>query len=138
MYAALAQSSNVYFYYIGGGYGNRDGLGIDRLKVYANIFGFGIPTSLSVFNEPPGLIPDPEWKSKEYDEEWRVGDTYNTVIGQYAFQATPLQLARATAAIANGGYLIEPHFNKGQSSGRKNWQCRMNHFRSRSGECGAL
>ncbi len=116
MYGALAQSSNVYFYYIGGGYGDRIGLGIDRLKTYASIFGFGTPTSLGVFHEPDGLIPSPLWKEQEHGDEWRIGDTYNTVIGQYAFQVTPLQLARATAALANGGYLVEPHFNKGEIS----------------------
>ena len=106
---ALAWSSNVFFYYLGGGYGPRHkGLGIDRLKTYAELFGFGTPTTLTVFHEPEGLIPHPKWKEEQYAEVWRVGDTYNTVIGQYAFQVTPLQLARATAALANGGYLVEP------------------------------
>ena len=109
---AIAWSSNVFFYYIGGGYGNTyEGLGIDRLKVYANLFGLGVPTNLTVFHEPKGLIPDPAWKEERYAEEWRIGDTYNTVIGQYAFQVTPLQLARATAAIANNGMVVEPRLS---------------------------
>ena len=106
---AIAWSSNVFFYHIGGGYENTyEGLGIDRLKVYANLFGFGVPTNLTVFHEPKGLIPNPVWKEERYAEEWRIGDTYNTVIGQYAFQVTPLQLTRAIAAIANNGIVVEP------------------------------
>ena len=117
LYGALAWSSNVYFYYIGGGYGHiKDALGIDRMNFYANIFGFGRGTKLEVFNEPDGLIPNPEWKRNRYETEWTIGDTYNTVIGQYAFQVTPLQLARGVSAIANGGYMLEPHLNKDKAA----------------------
>ena len=115
IYDALAVSSNIYFYYVGGGYGHiQESLGIDRLSFYGNIFGFGRQTEIGVFTEPKGLIPNPEWKKNRYDEEWRVGDTYNTVIGQYSFQVTPLQMARAVAAIANGGFIVEPHLEKGK------------------------
>lgn len=117
IYDAIAQSSNVYFYYVGGGYGHIDkGLGIDRLNFYAKMFGFGRPTNIGIFHEPEGLVPNPKWKKELYNEEWTIGDTYNTVIGQYAFQATPLQLARATAAIANGGIYLDPHVQKGEQS----------------------
>ncbi len=117
VYGAIAQSSNVYFYYVGGGYGHIDeGLGIDRLNFYAEMFGFGRPTTIGVFHEPEGLLPNPKWKKNRYGEDWTIGDTYNTVIGQYAFQVTPLQLARATAAIANGGILLEPHLQKEERS----------------------
>ena len=115
---AIAWSSNVYFYHIGGGYENMTGLGIDRMNTYAGMFGFGTPTSLGVFNEPDGLVPTPKWKKNIHGEPWRVGDTYNTVIGQYAFQVTPLQIARGVAAIANGGYVPEVHLEKGNSSSR--------------------
>ena len=114
---AIAWSSNIFFYHIGGGYDHiAEGLGIDRLKFYAGMFGFGRSTDVGMFREPDGLVPTPEWKSRVYDDEWRIGDTFNTVIGQYAFQVTPLQLARATAAIANGGHMIEPHLEKGRRS----------------------
>ena len=114
---AIAQSSNVYFYYVGGGYGHIDkGLGIDRLNFYAKMFGFGRPTAIGMFHEPEGLVPNPKWKKDLYDEGWTIGDTYNTVIGQYAFQATPLQLVRATATVANGGVFLEPHLQKGKQS----------------------
>ena len=113
LYDAIAQSSNVYFYYIGGGHDHiTEGLGIDRLVFFAEMFGFGRPTEIGVFHEPEGLIPNPKWKKERYGEEWTIGDTYNTVIGQYAFQVTPLQLARATAVIANNGVLLEPHIQK--------------------------
>ena len=114
IYDAIAWSSNVYFYHIGGGYGHiNEGLGIDRLNFYAEMFGFGRPTEIGGFHEPFGLVPDPTWKKNWYGEKWNIGDTYNTVIGQYAFQTTPLQLTRATAAIANGGIMLEPHLEKG-------------------------
>ena len=117
MYDAIAYSSNVYFYYVGGGYGHiTEGLGIDRLNFFSEIFGFGRPTEIGVFHEPEGMVPNPKWKKERYGEGWTIGDTYNTVIGQYAFQVTPLQLARGLAAIANGGILLEPHLSKdGQS-----------------------
>ena len=117
IYDAIAWSSNIYFYYAGGGYGHvPEGLGIDRLNFYADMFGFGRVTQVGGFPEPKGLVPNPKWKENRYGEKWRIGDTYNTVIGQYAFQVTPLQLARATAAIANGGYMLEPHLKKGKTS----------------------
>ncbi len=117
IYDAIAQSSNVYFYYVGGGYGHIDeGLGIDRLNFYAKMFGFGRSTNIGIFHEPDGLVPNPKWKKERYDEGWTIGDTYNTVIGQYAFQTTPLQLVRATAAIANGGIFLEPHLQNGKQS----------------------
>lgn len=116
---AIAWSSNVFFYHIGGGYGEMTrGLGIDRLHFYAGVFGLDRPTQLGVFAEPRGIMPNPKWKKEWYDETWRVGDTYNTVIGQYAFQVTPLQMARAMAALANNGYILEPHFERGRQSER--------------------
>lgn len=109
IYDAIAQSSNVYFYTVGGGHGELDGLGIDRLNFYAKLFGLGRKTNIGFFEQPDGLVPNPEWKEERYDEKWTLGDTYNTSIGQYDFQVTPLQLARAIAAIGNNGFLIEPN-----------------------------
>jgi len=106
---ALAVSSNVYFYVIGGGFGDQVGLGINRLERYARGFGLGAPTGMNWTVEAKGVIPNPEWKKEFFDDDvWRLGDTYHTSIGQYGFQVTPLQMARAVAAIANGGWLVTP------------------------------
>ncbi|MBT3282589.1 hypothetical protein HON59_01080 [bacterium] len=108
---AIAVSSNVYFYEVGGGFEGQKGLGIKNIEKYMRMFGFGEKTDIydEVLEEKIGVIPNPEWKEENFDgEEWRVGDTYHTAIGQYGFQVTALQLSRAVAAIANGGKLYKP------------------------------
>lgn len=109
MRKALAQSSDEYFYQVGGGFESQPGLGINRINQYAKLFGFGTTTGIDLPSETYGNIPSPEWKKKVFNENWLVGDTYHTAIGQYGFQLTPLELVRATASIANGGYLVTPH-----------------------------
>lgn len=109
MRQAIAASSDEYFYQIGGGYKDQPGLGIKRLKEYAERFGFATTTGIDLPDEEHGVIPSPEWKKKLFDEDWLVGNTYHSSIGQYGFQVTPLELLRAVAAIANGGYLVQPH-----------------------------
>ncbi len=105
---ALAMSSNVYFYQIGGGFQEQEGLGISRINQYLEKFGFGQKVNVEGFNNQSGTIPNPEWKRKTFDDDWRLGDTYFTSIGQYGFQVTPIQVARAVSSIANDGKLIEP------------------------------
>lgn len=105
---AIAWSSDVFFYSVGGGYGPVKGLGIERLKYWFETFGFTKPTGIELSREASGFIPDPAWKQKTYNEPWRLGDTYHTAIGQYAMQITPIEAARAIAAVANGGKLIKP------------------------------
>jgi penicillin-binding protein 2 len=106
---AIAFSSDVYFYEIGGGYGDQKGLGITNIKKYAELFGLSHKTGINLFGEQTGVIPDPAWKKIHFDnEDWRLGDTYHTVIGQYGVQVTPLQILRGISAIANGGLLITP------------------------------
>ena len=106
---ALAVSSDVYFYTVGGGYQDQQGLGIANIEKYMRLFGFGSPTGVALSGEEAGVIPNPEWKAENFDgERWFLGNTYHTAIGQYGFQVTPIQLVRATAAIANGGYLVSP------------------------------
>lgn len=110
MRQALAVSSNVYFYEIGGGFENQPGLGIVRLEKYTRLFGLGEETGIDLNGEESGTIPNPKWKQENFtDGEWRIGDTYHTAIGQYGVQVTPLQMARAIAAIANNGTLVTPH-----------------------------
>ena len=113
MRRALAVSSDVYFYVIGGGYASQRGLGIAKIDEYAKKFGFSLPTGIVLGNEPDGTIPTPEWKREVFDDAWRLGDTYNTAIGQYGFQVTPLQVVRYVSAIANGGNLLTPQLVAG-------------------------
>ncbi|MBI3671415.1 penicillin-binding protein 2 [Candidatus Azambacteria bacterium] len=109
---ALAVSSNVFFYTLGGGYGDIVGLGMQRMKKYLNLFGFGNDTGIDINSEEAGIIPDPEWKKKVKGEDWYTGDTYISAIGQGNMLVTPLQLAMATSAIANGGTLLKPYLVK--------------------------
>ncbi len=110
---AIAVSSNVYFYEVGGGFKDQKGIGIEGINKYARLFGFGKKTG-SPFPEKNGLIPNPEWKARVFNNDpWRIGDTYNTSIGQYGFQVTPIQIVRAIGAIANGGSLMTPTLEKG-------------------------
>ena len=110
---AIAVSSDVYFYEVGGGFGSQKGIGIDNIEKYVRMFGFGTTTNINFPGEQKGILPDPAWKAKNFNGEiWRLGDTYNTTIGQYGFQVTPIQSVRAVAAIANNGTLLTPTFLK--------------------------
>ncbi len=113
MRRALAVSSDVYFYEIGGGFEGQTGLGIANIDKYMRLFGFGAEPPGNDFFGDAGVIPTPEWKRANFDgEAWNLGNTYHTVIGQYGFQVTPLQVARGIAAVANGGRLLEPRLIK--------------------------
>ncbi len=112
---AIAWSSDIFFYTVGGGFGSQKGLGIDRLAYWYEQFGLGSPTGINVSGEASGLIPTPAWKKKVFNEPWYLGDTYFTAIGQYSVQVTPLQMARAIAAVANGGKLFTPTLLLGQT-----------------------
>ena len=112
---ALAMSSDVYFYTVGGGFGDQKGLGINNIDSYIRLFGFGSDVGSGFFNDKIGTIPTPAWKATNFSgEAWRLGDTYHTSIGQYGFQVTPIQAVRAVAAVANGGSLLEPTILTGQ------------------------
>mgnify|MGYP001575280397 FL=1 len=111
MAQALAVSSDVYFYSIGGGFEDQKGLGISNIERYVRLFGVGEKTGIDLPDEKAGIIPSPEWKEKNFNgDPWRVGDTYHTAIGQYGFQVTPVQMARAISVIGNYGKLVTPHF----------------------------
>ncbi len=109
MREAIAVSSDEYFYQIGGGYMDQPGLGIDRINTYASMFGFGTTTGIDLPGEEYGVVPSQAWKKKVFGEDWLLGNTYHTSIGQYGFQLTPLELIRGIASIANGGTLVTPH-----------------------------
>ncbi len=112
---AIAVSSNVYFYEVGGGFEGQKGIGILNIEKYAKMFGFGTTTKINFSGENPGTIPSPEWKKKYFNgDDWRVGDTYNTAIGQYGFQVSPLQAVRAVATLATGGDIVTPTLVKNE------------------------
>lgn len=104
----LMQSCDIYFYNVGGGFGDFKGLGLTRLADYARQFGFGAPTGINLPGEVAGLVPSERWKRENYDANWVTGDTYNMSIGQGYILSTPLQLLNAVAAVANGGTLYRP------------------------------
>ncbi|QQG52545.1 MAG: penicillin-binding protein 2 [Candidatus Falkowbacteria bacterium] len=106
---AIAMSVNTFFYYIGGGYGDFKGLGLDGLVKYARLFGLGEKTGIDLNGEVSGFVPTAAWKEQTKNEPWYIGDTYHFAIGQGDVLVTPLQVANYTAAIANGGTLYQPH-----------------------------
>ena len=106
---ALAESVNTYYYIIGGGYDQVTGLGVSRITDYASRFGFGEKTGIDLPTEADGFLPSKEWKEEAKGERWYVGDTYHLAIGQGDFLTTPLQMARGTAIIANGGQTFTPY-----------------------------
>ncbi len=110
MRRAIAVSSNVYFYSIGGGFDGQKGIGIANIEKYSRMFGLGSTTGIDLAGEKSGTVPSPEWKAKVFKgEPWRLGNTYHTIIGQYGFQTTLIQVVRAIAAVANSGTLVTPH-----------------------------
>lgn len=120
---AIAVSSDVYFYQIGGGFPGQKGLGIDRIDKYARMFGFGSSVQNNYFTGKVGVIPNQDWKKENFNGDiWRLGDTYNTAIGQYGFQITPVQAVRAVCVIANGGYLITPTLTMSSTTSEKSIQ----------------
>ena len=110
--SALARSSNVYFYTVGGGFGGQEGLGIERLKRWWELFRLNQKTGIDLPGEQVGVLPDPQWKKEVMGEDWRIGDTYHVSIGQGDLLVTPIGLASYVSAIANGGVFFEPHIVK--------------------------
>lgn len=122
--AAIAQSSNVYFYAVGGGLPKDvappevlsggdyiGGLGISRLHDWWQKFLLGKRTGIDLPGEVEGLLPTPQWKEEQTGTPWLLGDTYNVSIGQGDLLVTPLQLLGYISAIANGGRIWGPHVN---------------------------
>lgn len=108
MRRAIAVSSNVYFYSIGGGFEDQIGLGVARIKTYLKLFGFGEKTGIDLAGEKDGYLPN-ETKKKENGRNWTIGDTYNLSIGQGDLLVTPLQMAVYAATIASKGKMPYPH-----------------------------
>jgi len=109
---AIAESINTFFYAIGGGWNNFQGLGITRLAEGFRRFGLGSKVGIDLPSERDGFVPTPEWKQRTQGTPWFIGDTYHTSIGQGGLEVTPLQDAVWTAVFANGGDLVRPHVVK--------------------------
>jgi len=130
MREAIAFSSNVYFYIIGGGLPEiavpqanvntpLEGLGITKMAANYRRFGMGELTGINLAQEQAGVVPDPDWKREVFDDDWRLGDTYFTAIGQFGFLTTPIQMLRAYGGLATGE-LVYPHVVAGYESDKKN------------------
>ncbi|HON22035.1 MAG TPA: penicillin-binding protein 2 [Candidatus Paceibacterota bacterium] len=104
MQDAIARSSNVYFYIIGGGYENFVGLGIERIRNYLEKFQFNLVTGIDLPAEKVSNIPDEKSKNP-----WRIGDTYNVSIGQGDLLTTPIRLITSLNVMVNGGKILRPH-----------------------------
>ncbi len=114
--SAIAMSSDIFFYIVGGGLDSAkiEGLGIERLSDYYRKFNLGKITGIDVPGEKSGLVPDPAWKMNYYNKnavlgKWYLGDTYHVSIGQGDLLVTPLQVALWTSIIANNGVGMKPH-----------------------------
>jgi penicillin-binding protein 2 len=114
----ISNSSNVYFYQLGGGDADElgtgvpgevpEGLGICRLGTYARALGYGDYSGIELPDEADGIIPDPKWKRIAHGENWSTGDTYIASVGQGFVTATPLQVLMSASTIANDGKLMQP------------------------------
>jgi len=102
MRSAIQRSCDVYFYEI------ARRLGVDRLSVTAKKFGLGKKTLEGYSEEKSGVVPNTAWKKKFIGQNWYLGETLHSGIGQGYFQSTPIQLCLMTAQLANGGYEIQP------------------------------
>ncbi len=102
MHSAIEHSCNTYMFHI------AKTIGAEKIAVVARKFGFGKPTGIDLSSESAGLVPDALWKKERFKQEWRLGDSLNTAIGQGFTLATPLQIARFCAAIATKGKLLTP------------------------------
>src|SRR5579863_4286553 len=105
---AIFQSCDVFFYTL------AEKLGIGRIAKYATMFGLGQRTGIDLPQEVTGVMPSEEWKIRNYKQKWYAGETISVGIGQGAVTATPIQMARAIAAIASGGLLVRPHVTNPQ------------------------
>jgi penicillin-binding protein 2 len=112
MRLGIANSCDVYFYKISGGFDQDgefvEGLTVDRIDVYGTQFGYGRIQGIELPLEAEGNLPTRAWKRQTQGEPWSTGDDYNLGIGQGFMTATPLQQAQMASVIANGGFLYKP------------------------------
>jgi penicillin-binding protein 2 len=110
MVGGIAHSCDIFFYKVGGGFEEEDfeGLGVERIAQYAELFGLGEPTGVELTADFGGLVPTADWKRLTYGESWTTGDTYILSIGQGFLLVTPLEMLNAFNVFANGGTLYRP------------------------------
>ncbi|MDP1996363.1 MAG: penicillin-binding protein 2, partial [Gallionella sp.] len=114
MFKSIVVSCDTYYY------GLATDLGIDRISGYLSRFGFGKKTGIDLEGETSGLLPSQEWKMKRYGQKWYAGDTVSVGIGQGYNLVTPMQLAFATATLANNGAGYKPHLVREVRNSRSN------------------
>jgi penicillin-binding protein 2 len=106
LHKGIVASCDVFFYHVG------QLLGIDKISYYASGLGLGQRTGIDLPGEQAGMVPSEGWSERVNHHKWYPGSTISVAIGQGAVTATPIQLARMIAAVANGGMLIPPHLMK--------------------------
>lgn len=105
---AIAQSCNIFFFTIGGGFGNISGLGAEKINKYLTASLADVRLGIDLPGEEHGFVPSPDWKLQTRGENWYQGDTYNISVGQGDLLITPLWLNSYVSAIANGGTIYKP------------------------------
>lgn len=121
--SAIAESSDPFFYVIGGGHENYgiDGLGVQRIVEYLRKFNLGEELGVNLPSEEPGFVPTPEWKKNRFvgtdESRWYLGNTYHLSIGQGYLLTTPMQVNAFTNAIANNGKILKPRLTNLESKG---------------------
>jgi penicillin-binding protein 2 len=121
---AITNSSDTFFYQIAVQFNNR-GEKPSELSEWSRKFGFGSKTGIELIEDEPGIVPDPAWKRKTFNQDWVEGDSINMSIGQGDTIATPLQVAVMFSVIANGGYRVKPHLLKDDQES-KQWRESLN------------
>ncbi|MBI4681902.1 MAG: penicillin-binding protein 2 [Nitrospirae bacterium] len=106
---AIVESCDVYFYEIG------KRINIDTIAKYASAFGLGRPTGIDLDGEASGNLPSSQWKLKTKKEKWYQGETLSVAIGQGYLTVTPIQMAKLTAGLVNGGKIYKPHLLAGET-----------------------
>ena len=105
---AIAQSCNIFFFTVGGGFGNISGLGAEKIYKYLTAGLANMELGIDLPGEEKGFVPSPDWKLQTRGESWYQGDTYNISVGQGDLLVTPLWLNSYISAIANGGTIYKP------------------------------
>jgi len=103
MYKSIVVSCDTYYYVL------ANDLGIDPISRFMGLFGFGSRTGIDIGGESAGLLPSSDWKMRRFKQKWYAGETISVGIGQGYNSYTPLQLASATATLANDGVMFRPH-----------------------------